>query len=681
MNNFFKLFSDYTISLNRYSKRIIVIFTDSILCIICTWLAFVLRLEEFILFKDFNFYPAAISIIIAIPIFWFFGLYRTIFRYTGTSIILTILASTFLYGLLYFLAIGIFGIQSSPNSNYIGQIVPRSIGILQPMLLFFAILCLRLSVKYILIKNPTVKNKSDNKKNVIIYGAGDAGRQLVVALENSPEFEVIGFIDDNDQLHRQIILGKIIYSPSKLEKLVKTRDLSLVFLALPTIDRSKRNRIIEKLNKYKLIVKTLPSISEIIDGRISVSDIKDLNIDDLLNREQVKPDTTLLIKNINSKTVLVTGAGGSIGSELCRQIVKLKPYKLILLELNEFSLYKIYEELVTLNKNLKVVSLLVNSQDQIKLETIFEKFKVDTVYHTAAYKHVPLVEKNICEGVKNNVFSTLAIAKASINKKVANLVLISSDKAVRPTNIMGASKRLSELCMQSICNNQNHKNTNFSIVRFGNVLESSGSVIPKFKKQIRQGGPVTLTHKDVTRYFMTITEAAQLVIQAGAMGKNSEVFLLDMGESVKIKDLIYKMINLSGFTVKDKKNPDGDIEIKIIGLRPGEKLYEELLIGDDPQNTDHLKIKKINESYISYFELEKELNILRNLLVENKVDQVKKLLEKLIKLYKSNSKIVDHLYIEDTINYKYEEKLQLDKDRNSNIEKNDIDKKVVKLIK
>ncbi len=681
MNNFFKLFSDFTISFNKYSKRIIVIFTDSILCIICTWLAFVLRLEEFILFKDFNFYPAAISIIIAIPIFWFFGLYRTIFRYTGTSIILTILASTFVYGLLYFLAIGIFGIQSSQNTNYIGQIVPRSIGILQPMLLFFAIICLRLSVKYILIKNPAIKNKPDIKKNVIIYGAGDAGRQLVVALENSPEFEVIGFIDDNDQLHRQIILGKIIYSPSKLEKLIKTRDLSLVFLALPTIDRSKRNRIIEKLNKYKLIVKTLPSISEIIDGRISVSDIKDLNIDDLLNREQVKPDITLLIKNINSKTVLVTGAGGSIGSELCRQIVKLNPYKLILLELNEFSLYKIYEELVTLNKNLKVVSLLVNSQDQIKLETIFEKFKVDTVYHTAAYKHVPLVEKNICEGVKNNVFSTLAIAKASINKKVSNLVLISSDKAVRPTNIMGASKRLSELCMQSIYNNQNHKNTSFSIVRFGNVLESSGSVIPKFKKQIRQGGPVTLTHKDVTRYFMTITEAAQLVIQAGAMGKNSEVFLLDMGESVKIKDLIYKMINLSGFTVKDEKNPDGDIEIKIIGLRPGEKLYEELLIGDDPQNTDHLKIKKINESYISYFELEKELNILKNLLVENKVDQVKKLLEKLIKLYKSNSKIVDHLYIEDTINHKYEEKLQLDKNRNSNIKKNDIDKKVVKLIK
>ncbi len=665
MSNLLISFSNYTKSVHRYYKRAIVILTDVILCVICTWLAFFLRLEEFIPLKDFNIYPAIISIIIAIPIFWLFGLYRTIFRYTGASITLTILVSTFIYGLLYFLAVGVYGIQSTPN--YIGQTVPRSIGILQPMLLFFAIICLRLSVKYILINNSGSKNKSHNKKNVIVYGAGNAGRQLVVALENSPEFEVIGFFDDDNQLHRQIILGKVIYSPSKLEKLIKTKNLSLVFLALPTIDRKKRNKIIEKLNKYKLIVKTLPSISEIIDGRITVSDIKDLNIDDLLNREQVKPDHTLLNKNINAKTVLVTGAGGSIGSELCRQIVKLKPNKLLLIELNEFSLYKIYEELITLNSNLKIISLLVNAQDQIKLETIFEKFDVNTVYHTAAYKHVPLVEENICEGVKNNVFSTYAVAKASVNKKVSNLVLISSDKAVRPTNVMGASKRLSELCMQGIYKNKGNINTNFSIVRFGNVLESSGSVIPKFKSQIRQGGPVTLTHEDVTRYFMTITEAAQLVIQAGAMGKNSEVFVLDMGESVKIKDLIYKMINLSGLTVKDSSNPDGDIEIKIIGLRPGEKLYEELLIGDDPQNTDHLKIKKTNETFIPFLELDKDLNFLKTLLAENKVLEVKKLLEKLIKLYKSNSKIVDHFYTDNLVK--------------DTPKKNPSDSKIVKLIK
>ena len=644
MNKFFKLYLNYMTSLHRYLKRIIIILTDAILCVISTWLAFVLRLEEFILYNDFNLYPAVISIIIAIPLFWLFGLYRTIYRYTGISMISTILAATFLYGLIFFLIIGVYGIQGVPN--YIGQAVPRSIGVLQPMLLFFSIIGIRLSVKYILIKNLNIRDKLDNKKNVIIYGAGDAGRQLVVALENNSEFEVVGFLDDNDQLHRQIILGKVIYSPSKLKKLIKKKNISVVFLALPTIDRSKRNRIIEKLNSFKLIVKTLPSISEIIDGRVSVTDIKDLNIDDLLNRDQVKPNISLLNKNINSKTVAVTGAGGSIGSELCRQIVKLKPNKLILLELNEYSLYKIYEELILLNKNLKIISLLANVQDQIKLELIFEKFQVNTVYHAAAYKHVPLVEENICEGVKNNVFSTLAIAKASVNKNVSNLVLISSDKAVRPTNIMGATKRLSELCMQAIHNHIESCNTNFSIVRFGNVLDSSGSVIPKFKNQIKLGGPVTLTHKNVTRYFMTITEAAQLVIQAGAMGKKSEVFLLDMGESVKIKDLIYKMINLSGFTVRDSNNPEGDIDIKIIGLRPGEKLYEELLVGDNPQNTDHSKIKKTNDSFIPFIQLEKELNILKTFLNENKVDQVKKLLEKLIKLYNSNSEIVDHIYIE-----------------------------------
>ena len=367
-----------------------------------------------------------------------------------------------------------------------------------------------------------------------------------------------------------------------------------------------------------------------------------------MNRDEVKPDMKLINKNINSKIVLVTGAGGSIGSELCRQIVKLKPKKLILLELNEFALYEIFNELLSYNKKIKIISLLVNAQDQTKLETIFETFKVDTVYHAAAYKHVPLVEENICEGVKNNVFSTLAIAKASISKKVSNLVLISSDKAVRPTNIMGASKRLSELCMQGIYNNIQNTKTNFSIVRFGNVLESSGSVIPKFKKQIREGGPVTLTHKDVTRYFMTVIEAAQLVIQAGAMGRKSEVFVLDMGESVKIRDLIYQMISLSGLKVKDNKNATGDIEVKIIGLRPGEKLYEELLIGDNPKKTNHSKIQKIDDPFIPFEQLEVELNNLKKLLDNNEAKEVRNLLKKLLRSYNSYSEIVDHIYTQQT---------------------------------
>ena len=344
--------------------------------------------------------------------------------------------------------------------------------------------------------------------------------------------------------------------------------------------------------------------------------------------------------------MLVTGAGGSIGSELCRQIVRLKPSKLLLLELNEFSLYKTYEELIAINKNLKIIPLLVNTQDQNKLEIIFETFQVHTVYHAAAYKHVPLVEENICEGIKNNVFSTLSVSNASINKKVSNLVLISSDKAVRPTNIMGASKRLSELCMQGIFNHTKNIRTNFSIVRFGNVLESSGSVIPKFKRQIKDGGPVTLTHEDVTRYFMTVTEAAQLVIQAGAMGKKCEVFILDMGKSVKINDLINKMISLSGLTVKDKKNLNGDIEIKIVGLRPGEKIYEELLIGNNPKKTIYQKIWKVSEPFISFEKLKLDLDNLKIFLDKNEPKNAKSLLEKLVKSYNSNTEIVDHFYVE-----------------------------------
>ena len=650
MINYIKKFLNNILSLHRYSKRSIAILTDASLCFLCTWIAFAIRseywlalnpkIEVLILYENFNFSSVLISVLIAVPVYWLFGLYRTIFRYTGFSIFFTILMSSCIYGVFYY-SLGV----------YVVELIPRPIGFFQPLLLFFAILSSRLGIKYIFAKNYDFRKLFDKKK-VLIYGAGDAGRQLLTALENSSEFKVIGLLDDDTQLHRQILLGQTIYSPSNLERLVKTKNISIVFLALPTIDRVKRNQIIEKLKKYKLIVKTLPTISEIVDGRITISDIKDLNIDDLLDREQVEPDNNLLNKNINSKTVLVTGAGGSIGSELCRQIAKLRPNKLILLELNEFALYKVFEELTSLNKNLKIIPLLVNIQDQMKIETIFETFQVDTVYHAAAYKHVSLVEENICEGVKNNVFGTLAIAKASMNKKISNLVFISSDKAVRPTNIMGASKRLSELCMQGICNDAKDINTNFSIVRFGNVLESSGSVIPKFKKQIKDGGPVTLTHKDVTRYFMTITEAAQLVIQAGSMGKYSEVFVLDMGKSIKIIDLIKKMINLSGFTVRDDKNPTGDIKIKIVGLRPGEKLYEELLIGDDPQKTDHTKIKKANDPFIPFAKLELELNNLKSLLDENSVNEVKNLLEKLLKLYKSNSNIVDHLYVEKLLSNK-----------------------------
>jgi len=640
MRNYIKEISDFIISLNRYSKRAIAIVTDLGLCILCTWLAFFIRLEEFILFKDFNFYPALISVIIAIPVFWLFGIYRTFFRYTSISIVFSILSSSMVYGLLYFLVIGVYGIQG----------VPRSIGILQPILLLLSIMSIRLSIKNILHSNYSFRNKSLNKKNVLIYGAGESGRQLVIALENSIEFKVVGFIDDNSELHRQFLLGKKIYSLNNIKDLIETKEIDLVFLALPMIGRAKRNQIIDSLNKYKITVKTLPSIQDIVDGKISISDIKDLTIEDLLNRDQIKPNLQLLSKNINSKVVLVTGAGGSIGSELCHQIIRLKPKKLILIELNEFALYKINEELKNLKLDFKIVPLLINIQNTSRVEEVFKTFKIDTVYHAAAYKHVPLVEENICESVKNNVFGTYIIAKISLEYKVSNFVLISSDKAVRATNIMGASKRLSEICVQSLYHNSDN-GTKFAIVRFGNVLQSSGSVIPLIKQQIKEGGPVTLTHPEVTRYFMTVTEASQLVIQAGAMSEGCEVFILDMGESVKIKDLIYKMIKLSGLTVKDGNNSDGDIEVKIIGLRPGEKLYEELLLGENPQKTYHDKIQKAEDPFISLNQLKIDLENMSVLLENNKAAEVKDMLSKLVTSYQSNSKIIDHIYKE-KFNYK-----------------------------
>ena len=422
--------------------------------------------------------------------------------------------------------------------------------------------------------------------------------------------------------------------------------MQLILLALPSISRSRRNDILKNLSNYPLKVQTLPTVGDIIQERISLSDIKDLDVDDILNRDQVLPNPQLLSKNITSKVVLVTGAGGSIGFELARQIAKQNPQKLLLLELNEFALYKIYEELKITNKNLKIIPLLVNVQDQAKVNEIFKIFKVDTVYHAAAYKHVPLVEENISESIKNNVFATLAVTKAALFNSVENFVLISSDKAVRPTNIMGASKRLAELCVQGLYKNEKNNKTKMSVVRFGNVLESSGSVIPKFKKQIKDGGPITLTHPDVTRYFMTLTEASQLVIQAGAMSEDCDVFVLDMGESVKIKDLIYRIVKLSGLSVNDENNKEGDIKIEIIGLRSGEKLYEELLLGDNPQKTQHPKIQKAQDPFIPFNKLEVDLNNLKTLLDHNKVFEVKELLTKIVKTYQSNTAIVDHVYLE-----------------------------------
>jgi FlaA1/EpsC-like NDP-sugar epimerase len=624
------------LNLPRFVKRIVAIIVDLSLCVLCTWFAFYLRLDQFISIQGQAVIAVVVSFALALPIFWLFGFYRTIFRYSGLSIMFSVSIALLVYGLLYFSVFGVYGVKD----------IPRSIGILQPMLLFLAVASSRLFAKYLFGGNYFLKDKSRYLRKTLIYGAGSAGQQLLAALINSNELKVVGFLDDDDRLHGQVLHGHEIYSPLKIADLIKSKETQLVLLALPSISRSRRNEILKNLSNYPLQVKTLPTVTDIIQKIIRFSDIKDLDVDDILNRDQVLPNTELLGKNITSKVVLVTGAGGSIGSELSRQIVKQKPRKLLLLELSEVALYNIYEELKIANENLKIIPLLVNVQDQTKVNEVFKTFKIDTVYHSAAYKHVSLVEENISESIKNNVFGTLVITKAVLSQSTENFVFISSDKAVRPTNVMGASKRLAELCVQGLYKNVRDKKTKMSIVRFGNVLESSGSVIPKFKKQIRDGGPITLTHPDVTRYFMTLTEASQLVIQAGAMSEDCNVFVLDMGESVKIKDLIYQIVKLSGLTVKDKNNKEGDIEIKIIGLRPGEKLYEELLLGDNPQKTQHPKIQKAQDPFIPFNQLEIDLNNLKTLLDHNKVFEVKELLTKIVKTYLSNSVIVDHFYLE-----------------------------------
>ncbi|WP_435088593.1 polysaccharide biosynthesis protein [Candidatus Pelagibacter bacterium nBUS_29] len=637
----FQTFSKSILSLPRYAKQTIVLLVDSSLCIIAVWLSFYLRLDQFVPLKEQVLFVGLLSIFIALPIFWLSGLYRTIFRHSGKSSLISILFSLIVYGLIYFSIVTIYGIVN----------VPRSIGIIQPMLLFLTISGSRLFARFFLGGIYESKFKISSLPKVLIYGAGSAGRQVLAALENSNEMKVVGFVDDDKLLESQVLKGQNIYSPDDLASLIQVKNVSYILLAIPSVNRSKRMEIIKKIHNHKVIVRTLPTVTDLVEGNVTISDIRDLDIVDILGREMVAPDAELLSKNIYSKTVLVTGAGGSIGSELCRQIIKLNPKKLILIEISEYSLYKINVELedIKLKNNLKkvkIISLIASVQDEVRINEILKTYMPNTMYHAAAYKHVPLVEENICEGLKNNIFGTLVAAKAAINNNVSDFVLISSDKAVRSTNIMGVSKRLAELCLQALFNNLKDQKIKLCMVRFGNVLDSSGSVIPKFKKQIRDGGPVTLTHPDVTRYFMTIPEAAELVIQAGAIAEGSDVFVLDMGKSIKIKDLIYKIIILSGLSVQDDDNPDGDIAIKIIGLRPGEKLFEELMLGDDPQPTKHSKIQRAKDPFIPWVELEQNLENLRLLIQKGKVEEIHQFLRNTVKSYNPNSDIVDHVFIE-----------------------------------
>ena len=440
-------------------------------------------------------------------------------------------------------------------------------------------------------------------ERVIIYGAGSAGAKLAIALLGDDHFLPVAMVDDDVTLHKKLVKGLVVHSPTNIEAIIRNTNATRVLLAMPTASRWKRRAVLEYLSQFPVHVQTIPAVTDLISGNARVDDLREVDVEDLLGRDPVPPDLDLLSAAISGKRVMVTGAGGSIGAELCRQILRQEPKSLVLFEISEIALYEIEHELREEAKRIdcELVPLLGSVHHQDRVREALETFKVNTIYHAAAYKHVPIVEHNLLEGVHNNIFGTLHIAQAAIDAKVENFILISTDKTVSPTNVMGATKRFAEMVLQAL--QDKHPSIRFCMVRFGNVLESSGSVVPLFRKQIREGGPVTVTHRDIIRYFMTIPEAAQLVIQAGGMAKGGEVFVLDMGEPVRIRDLARRMIALTGCTVRDENNPDGDIEIQYTGLRPAEKLYEELLIGTNVSGTQHPRIMRAKENYIEWDEL------------------------------------------------------------------------------
>ena len=632
------------LALPRAAKRFVALSVDLGLCVLTVWLAFYLRLGEFVALSGTALWAVAASVGIALPIFVVSGLYRAIFRYSGWPALLAVARAVGIYGLLYasvFTAIGVAG-------------VPRTVGIIQPILLLLLVGASRALARVWLGDQYLSILKRASRPKALIYGAGTTGRQLAAAMASSHEMQVAGFLDDDDRLHGHVLNGQPIYNPADLDNLSTTLNISDVLLAMPRLSRKRRNAILSQIRVARVAVRSLPSVTDLAQGKVSISDLRELDIDDLLGREPVAPNHILLAKNIVGKVVLVTGAGGSIGSELCRQILAVSPAKLLLIEQNEFALYAIHQELEEKLTALGgatppvLVPLLASVQDEERLREIMSTWAPDTVYHSAAYKHVPLVEHNPAEGIKNNVFGTLRTAGAAVEHGVSDFVLVSTDKAVRPTNIMGASKRLAEMVLQAFAANQRgaRGSTTFSMVRFGNVIGSSGSVVPKFRQQIRDGGPISLTHPDITRYFMTIPEASQLVIQAGAMGRGGDVFVLDMGEPIRIADLARRMIELSGLTLKDEGNPDGDIEIEITGLRPGEKLFEELLIGDNPEGTTHPRILRAREDFLPWQELEPKLKALELALSVNDVRLILAQLRELVAGYVPGENVVDWVLLE-----------------------------------
>ncbi len=622
----------YLLNAPRPTKRLITLLYDTLMIPLAIYCALALRHGEPLI----SIPPQTITSILAttfitLGIFTRTGLYRAVIRYMASKAF-----STMAMGItLSALVLG--------TSSFITQAnLPRS-----SIIIYWFTAFLLLGGPRIIIRNIVTQLNDTQKEAVIIYGAGNQGIALLNALSNSEQYRPIAFMDDNRKKQKSIIHNLKVHRPNELKQLSENNSITKVLLALGNTSISKRKQLIESLAEFNLEILTTPAVQDIISGKAKIEEVKEVDIEDLLGRDSVNPDHSLLSSNIKSKVVLVTGAGGSIGSELCRQIIKQQPTKLILFELNEFSLYSIEQELNnycsnTKKCNVEIISILGSVQKQNRLETIFKTFKVQTVYHAAAYKHVPMVEHNVVEGVRNNVFGTWYCAEAAIKADVERFVLISTDKAVRPTNVMGASKRLAELVLQALSERQSA--TLFCMVRFGNVLGSSGSVVPLFRKQIKSGGPITVTHPDIIRYFMTIPEASQLVIQAGAMGKGGDVFVLDMGEPVKIVNLAKKMIRLSGLTEKNDELPHGDIGIEFSGLRPGEKLYEELLIGDNVEGSEHPRIMTANEIHLTWPEMHNLLNRLDNTCHEFKVEDVISLLLEAPAAFKHESSNPDWVF-------------------------------------
>ena len=634
--NKLNIFAEWLLQLPRPIKQVILLLGDYAISILCLFLALSLRQGVF----DVNASPLLVSIYALVPIvgLYVIGFYRGVTRIFFDTDMRKVL-KLFIVILIAFALVYIFNLITS---------IPRSVPLLSLFMLFIWLWSSRLIFRDLLLRlqgKPIYQDldKSFIKRDkVIIYGAGSSGTALLETLQDSPRYQVTAFVDDDPRLTGGHILNKKIYSATDIDRLVEDLKVAQVFLAMPSVSRQRRREIINDLTNLSVKIKELPSLQDIAEGKVTVSTMRRVDILDVLDRQTVEPEQTLLTKNITDKNVLVTGAGGSIGSELCRQIIKNNPKCLVLYELSEYALYAIHQDLLAWQSahseslHTEVIALLGNVNSQQKLNKVFNKYAINTVYHAAAYKHVPIVEYNPFEGVINNAKGTYHCVKAAIESHVDTFVLISTDKAVRPTNIMGASKRLAELVCQGFSNQNPH--TKISMVRFGNVLGSSGSVVPLFTKQIANGGPITVTHPEVTRYFMTIPEAANLVIQAGAMAKGGEVFVLDMGKPVKIVDLARRMIHLSGYEVKDKLNPAGDIEIVFSGLRPGEKLYEELIIGDDNiESTQHSLIMQAREHSFDLSEIESTFSELDDRAKEHDVMWLKQQFAHYVEGYTSDS--------------------------------------------